>query len=226
MHPNAIALDPSVDINDGNWHDVTLARIGTTLVAEIDGVQSFVTLPTIDSLNLSPLRLGRWQGNNLTDNNFKGYIDNLSISILGNSPDPEQELEYEMLPSDNEFVIQVGSNLGQNITIKFDELSIPDGSILTKEAASISMVNIDAKLEKFNKGMASIGAVINRMSSIGDNLLNISQNTSASRSGILDADYAKASSDLAKTQIISQAATAMLAQANQNSQSVLQLLQK
>jgi flagellin len=53
----------------------------------------------------------------------------------------------------------------------------------------------------------------------------VSQNTSESRSRILDADYAKASSELARTQIISQAATAMLAQANQSPQTVLQLLQ-
>jgi flagellin len=58
-----------------------------------------------------------------------------------------------------------------------------------------------------------------------DNLSNVSLNTSASRSRILDADYAKASAELSRTQIISQAATAMLAQANQQPQSVLQLLQ-
>jgi flagellin len=55
--------------------------------------------------------------------------------------------------------------------------------------------------------------------------MNISQNQSASRSRILDADYAKASAELARTQVIQQAATAMLAQANQQPQSVLQLLQ-
>jgi flagellin len=59
-----------------------------------------------------------------------------------------------------------------------------------------------------------------------DNLTNISQNTTESRSRIMDADYAKASSELARTQIISQAATAMLAQANQQPQTVLQLLQR
>jgi flagellin len=58
-----------------------------------------------------------------------------------------------------------------------------------------------------------------------DNLANVSQNTSDSRSRIMDADYAKASSELARTQIISQAATAMLAQANKEPQTVLQLLQ-
>jgi flagellin len=58
-----------------------------------------------------------------------------------------------------------------------------------------------------------------------DNLTNVSQNTSAARSRVIDTDYAKATTELAKTQIISQAATAMLAQANQQPSSVLSLLQ-
>lgn len=72
---------------------------------------------------------------------------------------------------------------------------------------------------------ARFGAAINRLTYAADNLASISQNTSESRSRILDTDYAKASSELARTQIISQAATAMLAQANQAPQTVLQLLQ-
>jgi len=58
-----------------------------------------------------------------------------------------------------------------------------------------------------------------------DNLLNVSANIDSSRSRIEDADYAKETSSLAKTQIIAQAGTAMLAQANQIKQSVLALLQ-
>ena len=57
-----------------------------------------------------------------------------------------------------------------------------------------------------------------------DNLANVSQNTSASRSRILDADYASETTELARTQIIQQAGTAMLSQANQQAQSVLALL--
>jgi flagellin len=66
---------------------------------------------------------------------------------------------------------------------------------------------------------------MNRLTYAGDNLTNISRNTTESRSRILDADYAKASSELARTQIIQQAATAVLAQANMDQQSVLKLLQ-
>jgi flagellin len=84
---------------------------------------------------------------------------------------------------------------------------------------------LDAALTKVNEARAEIGAVINRLNYAVDNMTNVSMNTSESRSRILDTDYAKASAELARTQIISQAATAMLAQANQQPQSVLQLLQ-
>jgi len=72
---------------------------------------------------------------------------------------------------------------------------------------------------------ATYGAYINRLEYASNNLLNVAQNTDASRSRIEDADYAAETSELARTQIIAQASTAMLAQANQSKQSVLALLQ-
>jgi flagellin len=72
---------------------------------------------------------------------------------------------------------------------------------------------------------SKLGAMQNRLNSTMDNLANVVTNTEASRSRIQDTDYAKASSELARTQIIQQAATAMLAQANQDPQTVMQLLQ-
>ena len=70
-----------------------------------------------------------------------------------------------------------------------------------------------------------MGAVINRLQHVDENLSNVSTNSAASRSQIEDADYAKASSELARAQIIQQAATAVLAQANTSQQTVLKLLQ-
>ena len=79
-------------------------------------------------------------------------------------------------------------------------------------------------LKNINDARAEIGSKINRLTYAADNLTNVSQNTSESRSQILDTDYAQTTTELARTQIISQAATAMLAQANQAPQSVLSLL--
>ena len=71
---------------------------------------------------------------------------------------------------------------------------------------------------------ASFGATLNRLEYSADNLSNAVQNTSASRSRIEDADYAKESTELARSQIIQQAAMAMLVQANQQPNQVLELL--
>ena len=70
-----------------------------------------------------------------------------------------------------------------------------------------------------------MGATINRLNFAADNLMNVSQNASESRSRVLDTDFAATTTELARTQIIAQAGTAMLAQANQQPQSVLALLQ-
>ena len=83
---------------------------------------------------------------------------------------------------------------------------------------------IDTAITAVNSQRATFGAAINRLEYAADNLSNVSQNTSASRSRILDADYASETTELARTQIIQQAATAMLSQANQQAQSVLALL--
>ncbi|MFZ4626429.1 MAG: flagellin, partial [Rhodoferax sp.] len=90
--------------------------------------------------------------------------------------------------------------------------------------AQTAIGQVDVGIAAINSSRAGIGAVINRLTYAADNLSNVSQNTSASRSRIQDTDYAKSSTELARTQIISQAATAMLAQANQSQQSVLALL--
>ena len=98
----------------------------------------------------------------------------------------------------------------------------PDIGTASRATATVALVS--AALETINSQRAQLGAAINRMQYAGDNLTNISSNTSQSRSSIMDTDYALASTQLAKNQIIQQAATAMLAQANQQPQSVMALL--
>jgi len=97
-------------------------------------------------------------------------------------------------------------------------------SIASGGAAGTALTKISSALESINSQRATIGAAINRMQYATDNLANISSNATQSRSTIMDTDYAVATTQLAKTQIIQQAATAMLAQANQQAQGVLSLL--
>jgi len=137
---------------------------------------------------------------------------------------------------------QVGANASQTITVttlanmktagpafstlantstetSLATLVVTDG---TKAANSIK--GIDSALAVVNTKRAELGSTVNRLEYAVDNLANVSQNASASRSRVQDANYATESTELARTQIIQQAGTAMLAQANQQSQSVLALL--
>ena len=93
-------------------------------------------------------------------------------------------------------------------------------------AAKLSIEFIDQALEKVSAQRAKLGAVSNRLDSTVANLTNVATNLEAGRGRIEDADFANESGSLAKFQILSQAATAMLAQANASKQGVLQLLQR
>ena len=96
-------------------------------------------------------------------------------------------------------------------------------SAITQAAATIT--EIDVVIGDVSSQRATFGAISNRLTHAVDNLTNVKTNSEASRSRILDTDYAAATSELARTQIIQQAGTAMLAQANQLPQTVLALLQ-
>ena len=128
--------------------------------------------------------------------------------------------------------IQVGADEAAsalvNIAVADDmsALDVAGGDIsgANGTAAQGVITDADTSLDTLNSARASLGAVINRLTSAADNLSNISQNQSESRSRILDTDYASATTELARTQIIQQAGMAVLAQANQQPQAVLALL--
>jgi len=102
-------------------------------------------------------------------------------------------------------------------------LSTATTSTITSTTASI-IDTLDSAIAGVASQRANFGAALNRLEYTVDNLANVSQNTSASRSRVQDANYAVETTELARTQIIQQAGTAMLAQANQQAQSVLSLL--
>lgn len=129
-----------------------------------------------------------------------------------------------------EFVLQVGALSGQTITVTIGNVSTSSsglsvsGDISTASGAISALTVIDDALDTLNDTRATIGAGINQLTYAADNLTNVMQNYSNSRSQIIDTDYATATTQLARSQIIQQAATAMLAQANQAPQTVLALL--
>ena len=98
-------------------------------------------------------------------------------------------------------------------------------NLLTAQSANDVIMNVNKSLDRIAATRATMGAVMNRLTHVIDNLTNVVMNSESSRSQIEDADYAKASTELARTQIMQQAATAVLAQANTSQQTVLKLLQ-
>jgi flagellin len=162
---------------------------------------------------------------------------------------------YALLDGADTVTVQVGAGNGQTMSIVIGDWSLAAGTTVMAANntvygdtdgisnnqnatnfqnagdlhigtnASDAMVALDNMITNASAELAKYGAYINRLEYASDNLLNVAQNTDASRSRIEDADYASETSELAKTQIIAQAGTAMLAQANQIKQTVLALLQ-
>ena len=133
--------------------------------------------------------------------------------------------------SNGSYAFQAGQTSGQTITVAISQMGLTGLSmtaaavgVSTAASASAAIASIDSAINTVNSQRATIGAAVNRMTYAADNMTNISANVSASRSTIMDTDYATASTNLSKAQIIQQASTAMLAQANQQPQTVLALL--
>ena len=145
-------------------------------------------------------------------------------------------------PRVGRLAFQVGSSANQTVTIDLADfgkngpitggitgdvdLAVDNRTVRinTRDGATAVLTLLDTAMDKVNATRATMGAVMNRLDHVINNLTNVSMNMSASRSQIEDADYASASTELAKTQIMQQAATAVLAQANTSQQSVLKLL--
>jgi len=164
----------------------------------------------------------------------RGYMqtefDALSSQIAKIAVDTKWN-DQSLLSSTTTFTFQAGKDSGQTVAVTIAPMGLTglvaaptDVSVGTSTSAITSLVKLDSAIGLVNTQRAAIGAGINQMTYAVDNLSNIAANAAASRSTIMDTDYAAASTQLSKTQIIQQAATAMLAQANQQPQAVLSLL--
>jgi len=118
----------------------------------------------------------------------------------------------------------IGATATYNVATATAGAGVSSLNLTTVSGAQAALSTLDQAINTVTDSRASMGAYQNRLSATISNLETTSVNLSASRSRILDTDYAKETTNLAKSQIITQAATAMLAQANQSAQSVLALL--
>ena len=183
------------------------------------------------------------QASNDTNNTQDRSFLNLEFSALNTQINKIAEYTQwnaaNILNGDNRglgsgvFSFQVGANAQQTINVTFPDMRTVSGSTLssilstiitTATTANSALGTISSALDQVNFERAKMGAVISRLQFAGDNLFNVSTKATESRSRIEDTDYSMATTDLARRNIIQQAAQAMLAQANQAPQLVLQLL--
>ncbi len=129
-------------------------------------------------------------------------------------------------------VFQVGANSAQTISVNISRsggfgasgLGVANANVSTAAGASSALTSVDAAISSIGSQRASLGALQNRFQSAIRNLSNVSENLSSARSRIQDADYAAETANLSRLQILQQAASTVLSQANQRPQSALLLL--
>ena len=134
--------------------------------------------------------------------------------------------------SDGVFTFQIGANTGSGDTLEVtidamaaSDLAVGSLTLDTNSNAQTAIDDIDTAIETINTQRAELGAYSNRLDNTVNNLTNVSTNLQSGLGRIEDADFAAESTSLAKSQILQQASTAMLAQANASKQNVLSLLQ-
>ena len=169
---------------------------------------------------------------------FIGNIDDLRIydRVLSSQ---ERDLLYngtfpDIYKSTTQATIDLKSNTGEDITISgnapenagFTKSEKDNLSVLTHDKANIAIDRIDKAIDIVSEKRGNLGAVLNRLDPTISNLQNSFENLSAANSRLLDADYAKESAEMAKSQILMQAGVGMMAQTKQLPDMVLQLIQQ
>jgi flagellin len=184
---------------------------------------------TLNSINVFTVRPGSNaypSGSiNAIDSSYANFT---ALGFKAETVNPKNigRLSFQVGPSPDQLIHIDLADFGQNgdITGAITSNKAPT-NILTVQAANDVTQSVNKSLDMIAQTRASMGAVMNRLEHVIDNLTNVVMNSEASRSQIEDADYAKSSTELARTQIMQQAATAVLAQANTSQQTVLKLLQ-
>jgi flagellin len=227
LNINGVDIDIALDANS-NRDDVLTAinkfsgQTGVVASAWGEGVQ----LTAEDGRNISI-------GSDAADAAELG-LDGVTIGDDVTSADTVTHFAQVTLHSEKAFSVASGSGGNENFALlgfrtgtfggASDGTQVAELNIETADGASAAITALDSALEQVSAMQAKAGAYQNRLESVVSNLTESNQNMSASRSRILDTDYASETTSMARSQIISQAATAMLAQANQSAQGVLSLL--
>ena len=199
----------ALNVNDGEVHGSTAFHSITTITTDL-------------VLQAQGVKIGTYQVGDRIE--AKGM---LSLSNEGNTP-----IQIEAVGKDNETLIKDSNATGlilqklgvQNQSQSF-EVASQGVTVGTQAQANASLSKIDSAIDQLSLFRSSFGAVENRIDASINNLTTLKVNTEAAKSRIQDADFAAETSKMTKSQILSQAATSMLAQANASKQNLLALLQ-
>ena len=198
-------------------------------LAAINAQSSVTGVTAVDNGN--GLDLVAADGRNITTTFDAGTATGSTMEAFGLADAATTRSTYNVsyagkaLGTDNAVSITGQGAFAAGTVIADTGVSMSAVDISTVDGATKAMNAVDAALKTINSSRADLGAVQNRFTSVVANLQTSSENLSASRSRIRDTDYAKETAELTRNQILQQAGTAMLAQANSSSQSVLSLLQ-
>jgi flagellin len=232
----ATAAEFGLAIAGGTAPGVSMKSVtATSDITKAATLYGGITLHSKEAFTVEPGANGYSASSNfnalgLREGTYGGVVD---AAVSKMTPPSVGRLTFHVGASANQTVTIDLSDFGKNGTITgaiTGDVDLWDketrvNRIDTATAASAVLEKLDLAMDKVNGTRATMGAVMNRLEHVIDNLMNVSVNTEASRSQIEDADYAAASTELARTQIMQQAATAVLAQANADQQGVLKLLQ-
>jgi len=134
-----------------------------------------------------------------------------------------EKLDFQIGVNNDDFQDRISYDV-QMTNASIDSLGVSELSVASKEGAQTALKTIDSAIEKVSGQRAGLGAIQNRLISTSNNLQITNENLSAANSRIRDVDYAQASAMNARNNILNQAGTSVLAQANQNGQNALRLL--
>ena len=213
-----------------SWADTTMAHLATALNVAIDAAAG-----TFDGMlaeagggGITFTQDTAGTGRIVSANKFTSDVDQGAIGAVTNTTNDDSEIVS----------FQIGTNVAQTLLVDFGDLKMTSATgndlgvnfttaltITSNADANTAMGYVDTAIDAISTRRATLGAAISRLEHTVDNLENNAVNHASSRSRILDADYAAETTELARTQIVQQAATAMLAQANEKNQGVLKLLQ-
>ena len=206
---STISEDIKLDVNHGEVHGKTAFHTITSITTDV-------------ALQTSGAQIGTYQVGDRVE--AKGM---LSLSNANNSPIKVEAVgkDHTTLIAEDGATNTILDKLGMQNQSQSFEVSSQGVAVGTQLEATASLAKIDSALEQLSLFRSSFGAVENRIDASINNLTTLKVNTEAAKSRIQDADFAAETSKMTKSQILSQAATSMLAQANASKQNLLALLQ-